>query len=152
MYTIPARTEISHILDNGSTCLKFLGDNGAFGIPQVCPECSSQVSLHGHIWRYKKPGCRKQASFLMTSFFGRSRLTFNQILELGYLWLSNSAMNTIIATTHHSPNTVTDYLKIYRELVAISLGIIQAHGPPSYRGSTHHGFTESMRIFFPSGV
>jgi hypothetical protein len=32
------------------------------------------------------------------------------------------------------------------------IGTIQAHGPPSYRGSTHHGFTESMRIFFPSGV
>jgi hypothetical protein len=119
--SIPKARSLSNIFLDENNCLRFLKENGAFDIVHSCKRCGSPIAFHGHNWKCKKEGCRKQESFLKGSFFGNSRLPVNEIIELGYYWLAGVPRNSIMTVTGHSPNTITDYVKFYRELIAATL-------------------------------
>jgi hypothetical protein len=119
--SIPPVRTLSLLFDDTSTCLQFLKNHGAFDIPGQCTVCGGSVALHDHSWRCKTKNCRKQGSFLTSSFFGQSRLPVNQVLEIGYYWLTKCSHQSIMRITGHSPNTVTDYMRHFSQLVACSL-------------------------------
>jgi transposase-like protein len=121
MLTFPTQRQLSTIFNDEGRCLAFLLEHGACDMPTCCAICRSEIAIHGHNWRCKKPGCRKQESFLKTSFFGQSRMPCNEILEIGYYWLANCGHSTIMQITGHSSATITDYMKFYRQLVEGSL-------------------------------
>ena len=121
MSSIPKIRELLALFIDTKRCYEFLKSTNAFDIPQVCPTCGGNVTLHDYTWRCKVKGCRKHESYMKTSFFGRSRLPMNEIMEIGYYWLAGVQRNTLMTITGHSPNTITDYIQFYRELVCATL-------------------------------
>ena len=59
--------------------------------------------------------------YFSETFFSMAKLPLNQILELGYHWLSKASVSTIIAQTERSPETACVYAKYFRELAVGSL-------------------------------
>jgi hypothetical protein len=119
--TFPTARSLHELFHNESLCLNFLRQHGAFDIPDECTKCGGRIAIHGHHWKCTSGGCRKQESFLKTSFFGQSRLPVNEVLEIGYYWLVGCGRDDILKITGHSPNTITDYMNHYRHHVASSL-------------------------------
>jgi transposase-like protein len=121
MHTFPRSRDLSSLFLDEAKCLEYLREQGAFDLPSQCPVCYGRIVLHGHFWKCSRKSCRKQESYLKTSFFGQSRMPVNDILELGYYWLAQCRYESILKITNHSPNTVTDYMKHFRDLAAASL-------------------------------
>jgi transposase-like protein len=117
----PSVQTLQTIFSDAQICLEYLKTNGCLDIPEQCPKCQGPVSHHGHFWKCKKPGCRKQESFFKGSFFAQTRLPCSKILEIGYYWLAGCRRNMIVDITGHSSATVTAYMKFYRQLVESSL-------------------------------
>ena len=117
----PTARSLFQLFQDESASIQFLRENGAFDIPLVCTTCQGNISIHGHAWKCKVLGCRKQESFLKNSFFGKSRLPVNQVLEIGYYWLSKCNYESILKITGHSSGTISNYMRFFRELVVASM-------------------------------
>jgi hypothetical protein len=117
----PTYKSLRCIFESKETCLDYLSAHGAFDIPDACDKCGGRVAIHCTFWKCTTKNCRRQASFLTTSFFGQSRLPVNEVMELGYYWLAQCSRESLLRITGHSPNTVSDYMAHYRQLVGESL-------------------------------
>lgn len=114
----PTARSLFELFHNESACIEFLKERGAFDIPERCIRCEGNISIYGHVWKCKVSGCRKQESFLKTSFFGQSRLPVNQVMEIGYYWLAKCNYESILKITGHSSITISNYTRFFREHVA----------------------------------
>ena len=114
----PTIFELSSIFFNEQECLKFLFDKGILYKDRLCPKCRIKMFLEGELWRCRKRGCRRTVSIYDKAFFSGYKLKPNEILLLTYLWLAGDTRNQIMKKTGHSENTVTDYLNVFRDLVA----------------------------------
>ncbi|CAG8751140.1 23602_t:CDS:1, partial [Dentiscutata erythropus] len=65
--------------------------------------------------------CRTSVSIFKDSFFAKTHITCLDTLLIGYLWLCKCTYTSIILMTKHSPNTITNYMKYFRELVIDTL-------------------------------
>ena len=71
-------------------------------------------------WRCTTRRCSKQTSIRANSFFSRSRLPCCKILMMSY-WIHHMKTVHLCTVTGLSPNTVCDFQKYLRQLVAGSL-------------------------------
>jgi len=117
MVGLPKGQELAPIFADKSLCIEYLISKGVLTVPESCESCGGQVALYGHQWRCKRTLCRKKGSILTGTFFANSRLPVNEIMELGYYWLAGACHQFLMTVTGHSPNTITDYIKFYQELV-----------------------------------
>jgi transposase-like protein len=72
-------------------------------------------------WRCDKKCCRKEISIKKDSFFYKQMLSCSEILFIGYLWLQQLKVTSIQSMTGHSKDTITAYVKYYRQLVMETL-------------------------------
>lgn len=75
------------------------------------------MAAHGKNYRCTAKDCRKRISLIRNTFFSQSRLACNEVLAIGYYWLSGCNASSIITMTGHSSATISDYLGYYRSLV-----------------------------------
>lgn len=73
------------------------------------------------MFRCRSDACGKSVSIFRDSFFAKSRLKCCDVLLLGRLWLSGVSSSAALTLTDHSPNTVTDYMSYFRQLVVSNL-------------------------------
>lgn len=60
-----------------------------------------------------------------TFFFSNSRIPMNKILAAALIWLAKGPRDLISGLTGLSPNTVTEYMNHFRELIADSLDEVE---------------------------
>jgi transposase-like protein len=102
-------------------CTTWLIEHGILDRVEFCSKCGGEVRLSNSMYHCRSRNCRLKRSLYHNSFFSRSKLSCNEVMLIGYLWLGGSCRDEIMRYTGHSPNTVTAYLKYYRELVSSSL-------------------------------
>lgn len=117
----PTLAQLNLIIENEEKTIQFLKDNHVFYEINHCEHCGSSLSLYGKNYRCNKHGCRKWKSILQHSFFAKSRLKCNDILFIGYLWLSGCNRAVMTKMTSHSSTTITEFINYYRQLISISL-------------------------------
>lgn len=115
--SIPKLTDIIDILFNENLCIDFLFQKNILYLLSNCEHCGGRVKKNKLRYRCTRNACRKSISIFRDSFFKNARISCSQIMHLAYLWLSECCHKTIIIHTGHSPNTVTDYMNFFRELV-----------------------------------
>ena len=101
--------------------LEYIYDKGILDIPAACSNCGGRVAIYGSIAQCSTKCCRKAVSIYRTSFFANARIAPNEIMLLGYLWLSGCSYSSILTMTQHSSATIVDYLGHFRQLVVSSL-------------------------------
>ena len=79
------------------------------------------MHLQVKMFRCTNRECRNSVSCLRGSFFSKSRLRVSDTMLLGYLWLTGVEYTSALALTAHGPNTIVEYYRYFRELVADSL-------------------------------
>jgi hypothetical protein len=65
--------------------------------------------------------CRKKASLLRHSFFAKHKLSCNEILLIGYLWLTGCNNSSIMSITGHGSEAVTSFVGHFRQLIGRAL-------------------------------
>lgn len=116
---IPPMKDINALLFNETACIEFLLNQEILYPRTTCEHCNHAISRKSKLWRCKS--CGKSVSIFKDSFFANSRLTCNEVLLIGYLWLAKARWQTILAITGHSTATITEYLGHYRQLVVSTL-------------------------------
>lgn len=101
--------------------LDFLLRENVISIPSICELCGGNISVCEDQARCTTRSCRKRLSCLRNSFFAYSRIPINDVLLLGYIWLTGSTYTVALSMTTHSPNTIVEYYGYFRQLVADSL-------------------------------
>jgi transposase-like protein len=108
---------------NEDRCIDYLCNKGCFYQKLQCPSCTRDMIANPGRQKFRCPrgGCRKEISIRTGTFFQGSKLPCSKMLLMGYLWVHKVPMNSIEAMTGHSPNTVCQFLKSFRTLVASHL-------------------------------
>src|SRR5271168_107927 len=119
---VPALRTFWPIVATTEATLAFLIHHRVFWIPTCCPSCSGPMSIQGKNARCIGEGCRKSSSLFLHSFFANSRIPIHDSLLLGYLWVNGATYSMALGLTAHSPNTVVDYYRHFRQLVTSALG------------------------------
>ena len=71
-------------------------------------------------YRWRCPRCRRAKSIRVNSWFSRSHLSIEQILELTYLWTEDLSQKTIMKWVDiSSKSTIVDWCNFCRELCAV---------------------------------
>lgn len=119
---IPSRTIVQPIFDDEKICFDFLLAERVIALVRSCV-CGKELFYDKERNGFRCPSslCRVSFSIFASTFFHKTRLPLNQIMELAYHWLSKATVSTALAQTGRSSQTVCAYYKYFRELVADSL-------------------------------
>ena len=117
----PTQDSLYHLFSNEEICQMFLFNEGVFYEINNCPECDSDVTLTGKLYRCKRKGCRKKISLYQGTIFAKSKIPCNKILHMAYLWLSGCSHKTIVMLTGHSKQPVTNFIAVFQDLVGCAI-------------------------------
>jgi transposase-like protein len=116
------RRYFQHIFDDENAAIDYLLTQGCLDLPSYCEKCGeNDFKKDRKMWKCTKSSCRKKVSMLKDSFFAKTKLKVNELLEIGYYWLAKVGRDSIVTITGHSPNTITNAIDSYRQLVADTL-------------------------------
>jgi transposase-like protein len=118
---IPTLKFLQDIFFDEQECINFLFNKDILYKPQECINCHSKLSREAQLFRCTNRSCRKSVSILKDSFFAKNRIKCSDTMLIGYLWLCKATYTSIIQITGHSPNTISNYMKYFRELVTDTL-------------------------------
>lgn len=120
MNGLPKISSILTLLFDENLCINFLREQGVFYNERTCPSCNVEMKFYESIlsFRCPKKNCNKRISLKTNSFFSKCRLKCHEVMHLAYLWLSKAKNETAIIHTGFSKETISDYYKYFRELVA----------------------------------
>lgn len=124
MKNVPTLDEINDILQDEATTVRFLLESEIFcATERECRKCGRIMRLYIESlrWRCGRRGCESEISLRTGTLFAKSRLQCREIVRLGYLWLNRVPTTSIIGMSGCSANTVCDFNRHFRELVADSL-------------------------------
>jgi transposase-like protein len=116
--SIPPSSSLTHLFYDQEKCITFLIERGILKIQSHCKYCDGNVKRNGIIFRCSKDSCRKSLSIFNGSFFANNKIKCNEVLHLGYLWLTNCSYETMLHHTVHSGVTITQYNNFFRQLVS----------------------------------
>ena len=121
MPPVPTFRAIREILLNETECIKFLFEKEILYKPKTCKKCSSKLYQDKKRFCCVNKKCRRSISIFKDSFFTRNHLRSDHTMMIGYLWLCKSSYTTVRMMTGHSPNTISDYIRLFRELIVNTL-------------------------------
>jgi len=114
----PSIYKLNSIFFDESYCQNFLFEKNILFDEMICRKCRIKMKLEGENWRCRKSNCRRKVSIYYKSFFSNSKLSPHQVLFVAYLWLAGDSHKQILLKTSHSANTISDYLRMFRDLVS----------------------------------
>ena len=118
---LPDLRSIMKIVDTNDTTLDFLIEQGVLDLKSTCIFCGAWMHRYGLRLRCTNKQCRKSVSCLKGTFFAKNRLCVSDTLLLGYMWLTSMSYTTVLAQTTHGSDTIVNYFRLFRELVAGAL-------------------------------
>lgn len=118
---VPSLVSIKNILFDEKECIKFLFEKNILYKPTKCKVCDSKLFRDNKRFICVNKKCRKSVSIFKDSFFAKGHVKCNQTLIIGYAWLCKCSYSSIKIMSQHSSNTVSDYMKFYREMIVDTL-------------------------------
>jgi transposase-like protein len=114
---------LSKIFDSEAEARKYLVAKEVFYEHLPCSKCGKPMSRSIDRWKFScwSRSCRLEKSVYSHTFFAGTKLTANQILLLGKLWLDKASIDTAISFTGHSGHTVGGFWRHFRQLVSSTL-------------------------------
>lgn len=119
--SIPPLSSLNQMLFDSEECIAFLMNKMILEVNPPCEICSGPSIRRKTVFQCKKKSCRKRKSIFRNTFFAHSRLKCNEVMMLGYLWLSDSSGTTVLHQTGRSKPTICAYRKYFRQLVASTI-------------------------------
>ena len=103
---------------------EYLKENYVFYVDLPCPSCARSMNVNKKEKRFtcRRRGCRKNISKNFGSFFSGHKLPYGDILLLAYFWLAKCGVSTVLEMTEHSPNTICNMWKYFRQLISSNVG------------------------------
>ena len=100
------RRLINEVIPNKETAIQWAFDNNIIASCRQCPVCNSNMQLKdaqnyssdGCRWRCRNNGHSKDISIRKDSWFEKSNMTIEEIIELTYYWTTGTLLFTIYAT------------------------------------------------------
>ena len=119
-YSLPS---ISTVLSDFSTLegtARYLIENEILYSELEC-SCGGRMkrNLPKMIFRCSKLGCRREKSLFHGTFFSKSKLRYDKVMQMAYFWLSKASTTQIVTYTQVSGKSVQAYY--FQELVADTL-------------------------------
>jgi hypothetical protein len=120
--TVPPRSILRDIFDDEKKCFDYLVSKRILSLSKSCA-CGRVLDFQEKRrgFRCSSRSCRMSHSIFTGTFFSRSMLPVNQVMELAYHWLTKSSVSTTIVQTGRGSETVCAYFDHFRNLVADSL-------------------------------
>jgi hypothetical protein len=115
---------LNNLFTDEDVCIQFLFDRSIFYQTQTCQKCLREMKLciDRCSFRCFKP-CSAEVSIKKNSFFDGHRLPCSKVLRLGWFWINRVPVTSIISMTGHSPNTVTNFMGYFRQLITSSIDL-----------------------------
>ena len=117
----PTLDELDIQFKNESLCCEYLESHNVFYKNLDCFSCEGKMRRIGERKILRCAKCRKQLSLRVHTIFYGSRLECRKILQMGYFWLAKATHQQISIYSGFSRQTVTDYMRYFRQLVASTL-------------------------------
>ena len=115
----PTHSSLQNILQDAPSAVQFLLDESCLYPAPRCGKCRRVKTRHDLQWRCKKTGCKSSSTSIFDdSFFSKSKLKPNEILEIAYYWLAGVNSTTLVRITGHSTDTIASYRKYLTQLVS----------------------------------
>lgn len=123
MPSIPSLYDLHDILFNEDASVNYLISNGVFYKDWQCPTCVKPLKLYFKRQRFRCPtkACSYEVPLRRNTFFQNTRLKIHETLLLAYQWLKGDTKASIMVSTGHCSDIVTDFMNHFRNLVANSL-------------------------------
>lgn len=117
---IPAQQSLVPVLFNKDGCVKWLIEVGIIWRARTCSICGKLMLLNSHLERYRHYciSGRRDISMWKNTFFSRSKLEPNQIMNLVYLWLAGADSTMLGRTGGHSSTTIANFIQDVTQMVA----------------------------------
>jgi transposase-like protein len=121
--SIPTQQTIYKILFNENECKQWLIEVGIISRTRTCNICEKTMNLNINRERYRHKciTLQKETSIWKNTFFSKTKLEPNQIINLLYLWLSGANHTFLRTVGGHSPNVITNFIKDANQMLANDL-------------------------------
>ncbi|KII65468.1 hypothetical protein RF11_14391 [Thelohanellus kitauei] len=117
---------MDEIFNGENAAIRYLISEGVISPPELCPKKKLELL---------QKNCRKEESLFKGTFFYKSKLKINQILEIAYIWVGCTKIPNSKKITGISKPTMTYYSKNLRRLVSASLDFVDMQiGGPGIEG------------------
>ncbi|XP_066925007.1 uncharacterized protein [Clytia hemisphaerica] len=125
----------TEVICNKETAIRWAMDNGLIASSMKCSFCSSDMDLKdaqnyssdGCRWRCRKKDHSSEASIRKGSWFEKSNLTLEEIIELTYWWSTGCEQTQVCKEMGVSSKTAVDWYSFCREVCEV---IIMVHSKP----------------------
>jgi len=108
--------------------IAWLRDNGLLATAMACPGCQSAMEereftdvAEGRKWRCLVRGCRRVINLRKGSFFEKSRLPLDKLIELIFLWCDGLTQEQIGRATDLQQEALTQWSQYLRDVCSTSL-------------------------------
>lgn len=115
---IPPIKQLLDIFFNETKCIQFLKDNQIIETPLECIACGGKIKETNNLFRCTRANCRKSKSMFENTFFFKCKMSCNEVLHLGYLWLTKCTTQTIQMHSGHCRKTIAAYKVYFRQLIS----------------------------------
>lgn len=124
-FSIPPIKALYKYFFEAEEAYNFCLSNNFFPSHILCSRCDASMKANFLRRKYRcvNAECRLETSVNFNTFFMMTKLSYQDTLLYGYLWLSGCKWTQLIILTGHSTTTVTAYGKYFRELVAEMIDI-----------------------------
>jgi hypothetical protein len=123
---LPSIADFYQMFPNDNTCFKFLAAEGVFYDSLPCPGCNKPMKRNEDksVFRCTTNSCnQREISMRKHTFFFDTSLSCRAIMFMALLWLAGVGHLSVIELTHHSPNTVSNFFKYFRQLISSNLTV-----------------------------
>src|SRR5689334_3105752 len=121
MARTPSYYALQEILESETRTIEYLQDKKVLPQQMKCPTCDQDMTLNHTLFSCGKRTCRKSVSIFKDTIFSESKIPYNKLLTIAYLWIIGCKHQSILAFTGMSPTTITRWLKLFKELVSFNL-------------------------------
>ena len=116
--------EIIRLVDNAEKAISFAKTRGLIKTQKRCMSCKSRMEIQndaltidGCRWRCKNSRCRKTKSIRDNSFFSRSNLSMEKIIQIILFWSKEITLKMASEELYISKQTMVDWYRFCRDIV-----------------------------------
>jgi transposase-like protein len=122
-YNIPSVDDIHDVLFDENACIQYLFEAQILHTSCHCSRCKEPMKLSNErkTWRCSTSRSGGESSIFKDSFFSKSHLSCNKIMQIGYFWLNRNSTASLVAMSGCSSRTVCSFTGYFRQLAADSL-------------------------------
>lgn len=119
---IPPLSDFGYVFTNERAAIMYLMNNNVIPKSDQCPKCGlnrfwNPISNEYKLFRCTRSTCRASQGIFKGTFFEKSHIPANELLQISYFWLLNLPLKGLIALTGKDHDTLGH---VYQELYCMT--------------------------------